>query len=415
MPYVNSYLSLHHELEGPLMNFGASVIYLGDYIGCRMIYLEACYYIYKTIGLRNTLIASILVVCFGFGLVSVWPDPYAVVLFDNLIIGVGCGVINVSSIWPLHSIFGSSNATVTGLAMLGFSIGPSLYGLILTEIVNPDNLTANGIKSTDEIYPDSVSKRVPLGFLVLSAIFFTVGMISLLIIKIKPNSDSESSQDEAYPTLSYKQIFQSSGFWRLFWFFFLSYFSMIFFISDYRTFMLKYIKDDHLISYTNTISIITDNIGSVVWMIFLDYTSFNTSMIVINSILMILLATLPIIWNIPIAFIVWICALWFCFGGLYAASVYETYNAFPGDTGKKVWPLLTIPWNLSVFCTVGITAIGDWYGYSYAIYILIAMTIASIAIILFWKHSIIIQKESLSSELISDEISINKPDDLISN
>lgn len=415
MPYVNSYLSLHHELEGPFINLGSSAIYLGDYIGCRMIYLEACYYIYKKIGLKNALFAAILIICVGFGMVGIWPDPYAVVLFDNFTIGLGCGVINVASLWPLHNIFGNSNATITGIAMVGFSAGASIYGLIITEIVNPDNLTPEGSKSTDQIYPDSVSERVPFGFLVFSAICFTVGITSLFIIQYKTSSASEISQEGSYLTLSYKQIFASSSFWRLFWFFFLSYFSMIFFISDYRVFMLKYIHNDHLISYMNTISVVSDNIGSVVWMIFLDYTSFDTTMIVINTLLVILLGTLTMIWNIQILFISWICALWFCFGGLYAASVYETYNAFPGDTGKKVWPLLTIPWNLSVFLTVGITAVGDWYGYSYSIYILIAMTLASLALIIFWKHSIITQKESLSSELISDEISINKPTALLSN
>lgn len=360
---------------------------------------------YKTIGLKTSLMSAILVSCVGFGMVAIWSNPYVVILLDNFIIGIGCGVINVSSLWPLHVIFGNNNATVIGIAIVGFSAGASIYGLILTQIVNPYNLTPTGDNSTNQIYSDSVSERVPMGYLVFAVLTFTVGVISLMLIKSKSRSESDSHIDSFSPALSYKEILKSSSFWKLFWLFYLNYFPMIFLICDYRVIMLKHIHDDHLVSYASTLAAFANNSGSLLWMIVLDYSSFNTIMIAIDVILVGFLATLPMIWDEPVLLISWVCVMWFCCGGLYTGSVYETYNAFPGDTGKKVYPLLTIPWNLSVFSTVGITTIGDRYGYDYAMYILIVMTVASLAIVVFWKDikHIDTKNSSLSNELILDE------------
>lgn len=403
MPYVNSYLRLHHSFEPSLINLGSSALYLGDYIGCRNIHTETCYFIYKKAGLYQEYIFAILVACFGYGIVAVYSNPYMVIIVDNLIVGFGCGLVTISSLWPLWSHFGNTNATITGVVIVGYSLGASIYALIFTQVVNPDNLIPSGDKSTDQIYPDSVSERVPTGYIVFTAITFVVGMSSILLIKNKPKTDSEIQQDSH--DKSYKEILLSSNFWRLFLLFYIDYFVICFLVCDFRVFMLKHISDDHLISYASTISTLGNNLGRVIWMIFLDYTSFRTLVTVINAMVILLLVTIPMIWDEPVLLITWISGLWFFSSGLYPAFIVETYTVFPGESGKKAYPILTIPWTLCTFSVIGITSIGDEYGYIYIIYILIGLTLGSIVLVSFWKPKIedIIKEVDLKEDLIIEE------------
>lgn len=48
--------------------------------------------------------------------------------------------------WP-H--FGNTNAMITGIIIVGYSISPGLLGIMFTNIVNPNNLTPEGSKSID--------------------------------------------------------------------------------------------------------------------------------------------------------------------------------------------------------------------------------------------------------------------------
>jgi hypothetical protein len=408
MPYVNSYLRLHHDFEPYLINLGSSALYLGDYLGSRKVYIELCYLIYKRIGLNTELIFAILITCLGYGVVAVNSNPYMVIIVDNLLVGFGCGVLNICTFWPLWSHFESTNATITGIVVVGYSFGATIYANIFTQVVNPDNLTPPPAdKSTDQIYPDSVSERVPTGFLVFTLMTFVIGFVSMIMIKSKPKTDSETEDDIAH-NKSYKEILLSYDFWRLFVIFYLNYFIVIFLVCDYRVLMLKHISNDHLISYASSIATVASNLGRFIWMVFLDYTSFKTLLIVINSSIVVLLFTIPLIWNYPTLLITWISGIWFFSSSIYPSFIVETYRVFPGDSGKKAYPILTLPWTLATFTMVGITAIGDSYDYIYVMYILIASSLSSTALLFLLPTKI--QKPGKEEGLYQPLITIDKKD-----
>jgi hypothetical protein len=410
MPYVNSYLRLNHDFEPSLINLGSSALYLGDYLGCRKVYIELCYLIYKKIGLNKELAFAILVTCLGYGIVALNSNPYMVIIVDNLIVGFGCGLLTISSLWPLWSHFGNTNATLTGVVVMAYSLGATIYANIFTQVVNPDNLTPKGDKSTDQIYPQSVADRVPMGFLVFAIVTSVIGFGAMIMIKSKPKTDSETEHDTGH-NKSYKEILLSYNFWRLFVLFYLDYYAVAFLISDYRVFMLKHISDDHLISYASSIITIANNIGRVMWMIFLDYTNFKTLVVVINLAVATLLFTIPMIWSNTTLLITWMSGIWLFGSGLYPSFIVETYRIFPGDSGKKAYPILTLPWTLAIFSMNGVTAIGDWYGYTYVMYILILCSLGSIILVLIFPAKIekSVKEVDLIDELILEDkdVSIN--------
>lgn len=175
--------------------------------------------------------------------------------------------------------------------------------------------------------------------------------------------------------------------------------------------MLKHISDDHLISYASSIITIANNIGRVMWMIFLDYTNFKTLVVVINLAVATLLFTIPMIWSNTTLLITWMSGIWLFGSGLYPSFIVETYRIFPGDSGKKAYPILTLPWTLAIFSMNGVTAIGDWYGYTYVMYILILCSLGSIILVLIFPAKIekSVKEVDLIDELILEDkdVSIN--------
>ncbi len=193
--------------------------------------------------------------------------------------------------------------------------------------------------------------------------------------------------------------------------FYLDYFTICFLVCDYRVLMLKHMSDDHLISYASSIATVANNVGRLIWMVFLDYTSFKTLLVVLNLSVAVLLFTISLVWSSPTLLITWICGIWFFSSGIYPSFIVETYRVFPGDSGKKAYPILTLPWTLVNFTMVGITAIGDWYGYIYVIYILMVSCLGSTVLIIILPAKIQkpVKEVYLIDELILEdrEVSIN--------
>jgi hypothetical protein len=59
---------------------------------------------------------------------------------------------------------------------------------------------------------------------------------------------------------------------------------------------------------------------------------------------------------------------------------------FPGEDGKKVFPIITISWTLCTFSITFITEIGDDWGYELACYIIALATAMGQLIISFWPR-----------------------------
>jgi hypothetical protein len=296
-------------------------------------------------------------------------------------------LLNVCCIWPSWAHFGNTNPTITAIVLLGYTISPGLFGFIFTRVVNPDNIEPDDIiSSTETVFPVSVSERVPLGLWVFSAIISGSSIIALLLIYDKPADGSgKVEKEKVADAMPYREIFKSLNFWRLFIQFYLNFFLMIFMFCNFRSFLLQHIPNDHLVAYVGTMATVSIIVGRMFCMYILDRSSYITLMTLINITNMILCITIPMIWNNKVLLISWVCAIYFISGGIYPAGMIETFINFPGEDGKKIFPLLNIPWALCTFSITGITSIGDLYGYDIAFYIIAFITLLSQAMLFLWK------------------------------
>jgi hypothetical protein len=393
---------MNGQFTKSIINLGAPMLYFGNYIGTRDIYIVLTYSIDKKIGTKYTILLSMTLCTTGISLGGFWANSYFVVVVFGLFVGLGCGILSICSLWPCWNHFGSTNSKITGIIVVGFSIGSGIYGVIFTYLVNPHNYTPPGDKSYDMIYPDSVSSQVPKGFFLLSVITLAIGILSWLMISYKPATPSEEEKILNEPR-SYKEIITSNNFLRLFIILYFSCFVVNFWVIDYKIIALYKLYDDHLVANVFILSNVFGNLGQILWMFVLDYTSFKFLFVLGNMLNFIFTVTLPMIWDEPIVFISWICILNFICGGFYPAIIVEVFKEFPGEEGKKTLPLMTLPWVICTFTMTGITEIGDELGYDVASYVLSIMPIIAIIIHLSWKQKqqVLSVSLDLSESLIS--------------
>jgi fucose permease len=360
---------------------------VGDYIGARKGYLECAFFIYKKIGIKKEILLALIICAIGFSIGTISHDPYFIVFSFGLLVGIGCGILTVCSLWPSWPHFGNTNAMITGIIIVGYSISPGLLGMVFTYIVNPNNLTPDGSKSIDIKYPEIVSSRVPYSLIVFSVLTLILGIFAILMIYDKPHTkSSESIHDEVQTEMSYKEILTCSKFWRLFCIAYFEYFALNFLVCDYKIILLEYIKDDHLATYSYIFATVSIIVGRIMWMIILEKSSFNSMFTLINIITIVLSITMPMIWNNSLLLICWICMFYFTSGGIYPSLLIETFTMFPGEDGKKVFPIITISWTLCTFSIALITEIGDNWGYELACYIIALATFVGQLIISFWPR-----------------------------
>jgi hypothetical protein len=378
---------MHGSYSYEIINLGASLLYVGDYIGARKGYLESAFFIYKKIGIKKEILLALIICALGFSVGAISQDPYFIVFSFGLLVGIGCGILTVCSLWPSWPHFGNTNAMITGIIIVGYSISPGLLGIMFTHIVNPHNLTPEGSKSIDIKYPDSVSSRVPYSLTVFSIITLILGISAIFMIYDKPHTKSdESIHDVVQTEMSYKQILTCSKFWRLFCIAYFEYFALNFLVCDYKIILLKYIQDDHLVTYSYIFATVSVIVGRIMWMIILEKSSFNTIITVINIITIVLSITMPMIWTNSLLLICWLCMFYFTSGAIYPSLLIETFTMFPGEDGKKVFPIITISWTLCTFSITFITEIGDDWGYELACYIIALATAVGQLIISFWPR-----------------------------
>lgn len=388
-----------------IINLGAPMLYFGDYVGTCNMYVVVTYSIDKKIGTKYTILLSMILCTTGFSLGGLWANTYFVVVVFGLFVGFGCGILSISSLWPCWNHFGSTNSKITGIIVIGYSIGSGICGAIFTYIVNPQNDPPSGDQSSDMIYPDSVSSQVPKGFFLLSVITLALGILSWLIISYKPAITSEEEKI-LNPPRSYKEIIRSNNFLRLFIILYFTSFVVNFWVCDYKIITLAHLDNDHLVAYAYILSSACGNLGQILWMFVLDYTSFKFLFVLGNTLNCIFTVTLSLVWNEPIVFITWICITNFICGGFYPAMIVEVFKEFPGEEGKKTLPLMTFPWVICTFTMTGITEIGDALGYDVALYILSIMPLIAIFIILLWKqkHQVLPVNLDLSESSINADL-----------
>jgi len=116
------------------------------------------------------------------------------VVLYGLIMGIGCGSTYMIPLVCAYEYFPNRKGLVTGIIVGSYGLGSSIFNLLATKIVNPNN-EATKFKSPHDpnlsFFGPDVANRVPLMFRSLCAIWGVLVLISAALISRPEKKESE--------------------------------------------------------------------------------------------------------------------------------------------------------------------------------------------------------------------------------
>ncbi|CAG9328311.1 unnamed protein product [Blepharisma stoltei] len=231
-------------------------------------------YLCEIIGCKFTAYIGTILGCIILFASSFTTNPYLFSILYGLAEAIISGMIDMPVIWACWPYFPNKTGLVTSIGFSGYSLGPTIFGLIWTMMVNPNNKSPhskhNG-NSSSSYFGHEVYNKVPATIRWICLIYLIMQLAGTSMItshdKTKKGSDGIKLEKRS---LKLKDILKQSLFWKLslnFYFFVAPY---AFLFTNYKSIGLTKHKNDHLFSYLGSIGFVTSCISRIFWGILVD-------------------------------------------------------------------------------------------------------------------------------------------------
>lgn len=184
---------------------------------------------------------------------------------------------------------------------------------------------------------------------------------------------------------SLKDAFKSKLFYQLFFMYFFSCSSGLFFAANYKNIGIKAINDDSFLNIVGSIGALANGPGRFLWGILFDRFGFHKCFIGLSCCQFLMLITFQMILEIKWLFLLWIAISFWCLGGHPVLFPPFTINRFGGKVGAEVYGFIYFAMlfgNLLQFTIVigGGESIGlNNFGYIFSVLVLLSSLILCFA------------------------------------
>jgi len=110
--------------------------------------------------------------------------------------GVGCGMTYLVPLVCAYEYFPDRKGLVTGVVIGSYGLGSSIFNILATKIVNPNNEGTKIISPHDpnlSFFGPDVANRVPLMFRTLCCMWLVLVLISAALISRPPKSSEDQT------------------------------------------------------------------------------------------------------------------------------------------------------------------------------------------------------------------------------
>lgn len=319
-PVVTAMFSVGH---GGMMVIGGL---LEKRIGPRLATLLGC----------TIMTAGVLLTFFTIR-VSFW----LVLVTYGFMCGAGTGIAYIGPVTCAMKWLPKWKALAVGIVVSGFGLSATIFNAVQTAYINPANLFPDV-----DPYPDKpkekyftqqgLLERVDYCFLILGGAYAVLQLIGcvFLVNPLPPDNGYDSIQNVAgkgaedekqepvktsLSDLGPRKMLLNIKFYFLWSMFFLAGVSITFLTSLYKQFGLEERIDDHFLTTVGSISAVFNLLGRIFWGIVADVTSYKFALVCVFGMMTCLLLTLDLVtiagqWM----YLVWVCALFFCVGGVFS-------------------------------------------------------------------------------------------------
>ena len=353
LPYAASYLSSTDSGANSSLVYDAqSFSLISEILGTAVAPILS-----RKLGVRLCLLLGGSLVSAAYLLCSATSDPYLFVFGYSGLLGVGAGIISITSLQPGWEYFPESKGKITGIIMAGYSTACMIFGLIFTYIANPYNVSP--VRSGNNIFfGHEVDVNVPSAFFWIGCIFLALALFAFALIRpIRSKMRINST-----PGLPVKELLKMSNVWNMFFFVSASLVFWYFITAYYKSFGILYIQDDHFLAYLGSVANVVGVLGRCFWPTLLDYFPFKTVMTLCMSFE--ILASI-LIWyavGAKTSYAVLIISVFFVGSAHYPCIAAQTGKVFE-ELSSQVWPFVYSGVGIASVSVILIKFMADSVGY----------------------------------------------------
>lgn len=202
--------------------------------------------------------------------------------------------------------------------MTGFGLGPSIFIMITTALINPSNAEATLEINGHLYFPKEISDNLPSAYMWIAfihACMVIIGLILLLLpgkVDIKYEENYENSQN-----LTFMQALKTKAFVLIFFMVILSLCLGYFIILNFKTFGRNFIKDDQFLALVGSVGALFDGSLRFIWGFIMDSSSFKVALRLNLCIQCCFISIIYFIAEFRVLYLICIAILYSCKGGNY--------------------------------------------------------------------------------------------------
>ena len=267
IPYMSSYFYQYNNKirSSDLLIIGPISFIVEAIVSVIAVSLSTRFLLYDQI-----LVGSI-VSCLIIFLSTYVSNAFLFCCIYGLGLGYLSGVAFLPSLIILWNQLPKNKAKYTGIALFGYVIGITPFGIFFTMVVNPNNDAPVKIESDGEenetMYPKSVSERVPMTIRLMTIAFLAVSLLGLALV---PRAKQENHVKEATRTLTLKKVLKDKVFWNLFFLSFNAFSAIAYIHLVYKIIGNVYIRDDYFTSFVGSVAFALGGFGRLAYGYFID-------------------------------------------------------------------------------------------------------------------------------------------------
>ncbi|OMJ89822.1 hypothetical protein SteCoe_7903 [Stentor coeruleus] len=262
------------------------------------------------------------------------------VLVYGILFGIGVGITYTTPLICSWSHFPNHKGRISGIIISGFGFGSSIFNLVSTKMINPDNKKPEHKFHGDKYFDSDISDKLPSTLRWLALIYLIISVIGICLLK-RPKKNEQlvkSQKNDECPSI--KAGIKTKMFWVIFAMGFCSIMPGIYLASAYKSFGKEKINDDEFLTIVGSVGSIFNGSFRYFWGQVMDKTSFKISYSILLALQAALIVTLYYIASIKALYLIWISLILCCEGGHF--SLYPTIIArmYGKVMGAKIYGIL---------------------------------------------------------------------------
>jgi len=314
---------------------------------------------YHWMGPRIALGMGLVIATSSLALCSFITELYWAVAALAVTIGVGPGVLFFCLLFCSWTALPDNKGLATGLTSSSFCLGGTLYGLLFTFLINPDNLSPSVRVTTgtetEYLFPPYVVTRVPDVMRWSAVLGLVIGAVAILLLYdhtsrlerksivnsiVSRDSIRKRPEMNGCPTLGI--ALKTSAFWVLFGVMGLSITYPTFMIVQYKNYGERHIDNDQYLSGIGSIGLVINACARLLCTWLTDFLPYKPVAFTLCFLMSVVACTVTLVAPYHFLYVTWVFISFFGHGSVFAPIAVVCGNIFGTAIGGKVFSLVAL-------------------------------------------------------------------------